>query len=129
MDKYTEDNTRTILEKIRILLEPLAKEQGIKIDIIEPKFSDVYMEARLSLELVGKEEVEKEERRKYFLEHCNSIGLSECHWGMEFEFYPLHHKCVIHSIDFHDEENPIVIMDLETLTLYRTSTMFFLNSI
>lgn len=129
MDKYTEDNTKKIIEQINTLLKPLAKEYGLKVNVVEPKFSDIYLEATLSLELLGKEQAEEEERRKYFEEHCEELYLSPQHFGMEFTYYPHNRRCQVYGLDFHNPEYPIILKDLDTLELIRTSPMFFLNSI
>lgn len=129
MDKFTDSTIQEILDKVQQVLKPIASYYGITFDIVEPKFSDIYAEATLSINLTGKDKAEYEERKRYFIENCDSIGLSESHWDYEFEFPPLdNHKCKVYSIDFHNSENPIIIQDLTTMKLYRTSPMFFLNA-
>lgn len=129
MEKYDEQKINDILVQLNNALLPIARQLGVTINITEPKFSDIYFEAKLSMNIVGAEALAEEERKKFYMENCDSIYLSKLHWGMEFVFPPLNHKCKIYGLDFHDSENPIILQDLEDLKLYRTSPMFFLNAI
>lgn len=126
---FNEVNTTELIEQINKALAPIQHMYGLQITISEPKYSDIYFEAKLSAVKNGSEEYAKEERKDFFMNNCESIGLSKSHWDMEFTFYPLKHKCKVFGLDFHDEENPIIVQDLTDLKLYRTSPLFFLNSI
>lgn len=128
-NKFDENQISNILIDIKQALNHIQEKYGILISISEPKFSDVYLEAKLSATKVGTEGLIEAERKRYFLENCNSIGLSEEHYGYVFEFFPLKAKVRVIGLDFHNEEYPILLQDINNNTVYRTSTLAFLNSI
>lgn len=129
MTKLSEENVREILERINTALRGISYDYGLDYDLLEPKFSEAYFEAKISLRVNGTVDLQAKEREEFYMKNCESIYLSPDHWGKEFVFPPLNNPCMIYGLDFHDKDNPILIKDLKTNLIYKTAPMFFLNSI
>ena len=129
MIQLTETTIQEILGKVNVAMRSIADEYGLDYNLIEPKFSEAYFEAKLTLRVNDNVDLQEKERKEYYMQHCESIYLSPDHWGKEFVFPPLNNPCVIYGLDFHDNDNPILIKDLKTNLIYKTAPIFFFNSI
>ena len=129
MTKLNEETVKDILDKINVVVKSIVHGYGLDFEIVEPKFSEAYIEATMTLKVNDRADAQEQERKEYFMKHCESIHLLPEHWDMEFTFPPLDSKCKIFGLDFHDKDNPILLKDLKDGLIYKTAPMFFLNSI
>ena len=120
MDKFTDTITNSIIAGLKAKLKPL-EEQGISVSIVEPKYSDICMEARIVLTLTNANAEAEAERKRYFLENCASVGLREDHYGKVFKPTTSVYELKIVGLDFHDE-NPVLIQQgSDNTQFYRMS--------
>lgn len=119
MDKFTQLTAEQIVSVLKHKLKSF-EEQGIKVDITETKFSDIYMEAKVVFNLVNRSADAEEERHKYFDEMCETVGLKKEHYGMTFKVPNSAHTYTIAGLDFHDEE-PILVKINDGEEYYRMS--------
>lgn len=119
MKKFTEITTNTIISIIKNNLKPL-EAQGIKVEIVEPKFSDLCVEATLVLSLDQATDEAEQARKQYFCENCESIGLKPEHFGLTFHVPSSIMEYKIVGLDFHDD-SPVLVQRGNEEKFYRMS--------
>lgn len=120
MDKFTDTVANSIIAALKNKLKPL-EAQGISVNIVEPKYSDICMEARIILTLTNATQEAEAERKRYFLENCASVGLREDHYGKVFKPTTSVHDLKIVGLDFHDENPVLIQQDDDNTQFYRMS--------
>lgn len=121
MDKFSELTTNSIVSIIKHRLK-VFEEQGIHVEVVEPKYSDICIEMKLVLTLTNASEEAQEERRKFFIENCESIGLSPDTYGKTFKAPNSNRTWTVVGLDFH-EENPVLIQQNLDEPFYRISVL------
>lgn len=121
MDKFSELTTNNIISIIKHRLKPL-EEQGIHVEIIEPKYSDICIETRLVLTLTNASSEAQEERKQFFMENCESIGLTPDIYGKKFRLPVSNQEWTVVGLDFH-EENPVLLQESPDKPFYRISVL------
>lgn len=122
MDKFTETIANNIIAIIKSKLKGL-EEQGILVEIIEPKFSDICIEAKIVLNLTNASSEAEKERERFFKEQCASVGLRPEHYGKTFVTPMSVIGYRIAGLDFH-EEDPVLVQRLDNLDrFYRMSVL------
>ena len=77
---------------------------------------------KLVLTLTNASEEAQEERRKFFIENCESIGLSPDTYGKTFKAPNSNRTWTVIGLDFH-EENPVLIQQNPDEPFYRISVL------
>lgn len=122
LDKFTELTTKSVIAIIKNKLKPL-EEQGIHVEIVEPKYSDICVDARLVLTLTNATSEAEAERKNYFEEHCAEVGLLAEHYGKKFRPPTSIYEYRVAGLDFHDE-NPVLIQQVgDNSKFYRMSIL------
>ena len=121
MEKFTDLTVSQIISILKAKLK-VFEEQGIKVDIVESKYSEIYMETKVTFNIVGKTKEAEAERKKFFEENCESIGLKPEDFGKQITLPNLRDTYIIAGIDFHAEE-PVLLKkaDSDDNSYYRMS--------
>jgi hypothetical protein len=121
LDKFTDTIATQIVSIIKSKLKPF-EEQGIKVEILDTSYSNIYLETKIALHIVDKNDEAEKERKEFFEENCESIGLKPEDFGKVFKSPTIDKYYKIAGLDFHDV-NPVLVKDTsdEEDVFYRMS--------
>ena len=111
MDKFSELAVSQILQNLKAKLKPF-ESYGIEVNIVEPKYSDIYMEAKVTFKIKSKSQEAEHERKRFFEENCESVGLKPEDFGKVIKVPNSPVKYEIAGLDFHEEE-PVLVKKID----------------